>query len=97
MIVKWFERILDETDLVLAVALSMIMAYLRIITYEPETSTKRIAADISTSAILTIGAIFLLTALEMDLKFSVFIGVCIGYIGPVSLRLIAMKYIDKRM
>lgn len=91
------DGISKEIDVLLAVGMAMILSVLRVLIDKPDTSPARIFLESLICGFLTLGLTFLILALDQDMRLSVFVGACVGYLGPTTMRLIAIRVINKRL
>jgi len=84
-----------EIDVLLAVAMAMVLSFLRILMERPDYSPARIATESLICGFLTFSVTFLISALDYNMQLAIFLGGCIGYLGPATIRLIMIRVINK--
>ena len=80
-----------------AVLMAFLMSVLRVYMDKSETKILRILSEGFICAGLTIAAISIIKAMGLNENFEVAAGVFIGYIGTQSIRILAMKFAEKKI
>lgn len=80
-----------------AMIISAVMAALRVYMDRSETKVARILAESMICAGLTIAAASVIEALGLDRNYELAAGSMIGFIGTHSVRVLAMKFAEKKI
>lgn len=78
------------------VALAMVISFLRIAYDGRETSPIRICLESMICGALSLTAYYGIKALGADLDWAIFAGGTIGYLGPASVRALAVRFIRNK-
>lgn len=95
---EYWSQLMDKIPgAIPAIFSSMIIAFLRIVYDRDETKWIRILLEMCLCGALTYIAWAGVMALGLNLNWAVVVGGLIGYLGPVTVRAIALKYINSKL
>lgn len=81
---------------VAGVIMAMFIATLRVIYDREDTAPIRILLEALICGSLSLTASFGLTALELNANWAIFAGGVIGYMGSASVRVLALKFLNRK-
>ena len=95
---KWVQTITtDVPSHILGMFTAMIIAILRILYDRKEVRTVRLLLEASLCGALVLPISYGIKALGGNGDWSVFIGGVIGYLGPTTVRMLVLKFLNKRV
>lgn len=77
--------------------MAMAVAFLRVVYDRKETQPLRIALESVLCGAISLTISYGIMAMGMDMKWAVFGGGAVGYLGPVTVRMFAYRFIGSRI
>lgn len=92
--ISFFSKLSPEAA---GVGMAMFIATLRVIYDREETAPLRIVLEALICGALSLTTSFGLIALELNANWAIFAGGVIGYMGSASVRVLALKFLNRKV
>ena len=94
---NWIETLNQLPNEIIGALMAMFMAILRVVYGKEETKPTRVVLEGLICGLLSLTASSAITAMGLNVNWSVFVGGVIGYLGSATVRSMAISFFKKKI